>query len=142
MKALLATLAVLGATAFSAVGPNDPNPTQETGQELPTIEIEILRDGESIRAEPDSVYALPGQMVTWNCEFGEWMVFFKDGQPFGEAAVGEGIRGGQGQRSGQAVRTNAAHGEYKYDIMVRIPGEGTIRIDPEVVVGPGDGPGN
>ena len=66
------------------------------------------------------------------------MVFFKSAQPFGQQAVGQGIRGGQGQRNGQAVRNQAAAGRYKYDILVRVQGGRNLRADPEVVITPGE----
>ena len=106
-----------------------------------TIRIRIVADADSVVAEPSTVTVLPGQVVTWICDLGEWTVRFKDGQPFGEAAVGDGIRGNQGQRRGQAVRRNAEPGSYKYDIMVRVQGGPNLTADPEVVVGPGDGGG-
>lgn len=106
-----------------------------------TIRIRIVADADSVVAEPSTVTVLPGQVVTWICDLGEWTVKFKDGQPFGEAAVGEGIKGNRGQRNGQAVRGNAEPGRYKYDILVRIQGGRTLMADPEVVVGPGDGGG-
>ena len=106
-----------------------------------TIVIQIVADADSVIAVPASVTVRRGQVVTWACELGEWTVKFKSGQPFGDAAVGEGIKGNQGQRRGQSVRENAEYGSYKYDIMVRIQGGRNLTADPEVVVGPGDGPG-
>ena len=76
-------------------------------------------------------------MVTWNCELGDWTVKFKNGQPFGDRAVGEGIKGNRGQRNGQSVRNAAAEGRYKYDIMVQIQGGRNLMADPEIVIGPG-----
>jgi hypothetical protein len=106
-----------------------------------TIVIQIVADADSVIAVPSSVTVRRGQVVTWACELGEWTVRFKSGQPFGDAAVGDGIKGNRGQRNGQAVRGNSEYGRYKYDIMVRIQGGQNLRADPEVVVGPGDGPG-
>jgi len=106
-----------------------------------TIVIQIVADADSVIAVPNSVTVRRGQVVTWACELGEWTVRFKSGQPFGDAAVGDGIKGNRGQRNGQAVRGNSEYGRYKYDIMVRIQGGQNLRADPEVVVGPGDGPG-
>ena len=76
--------------------------------------------------------------MTWACELGEWTVKFKSGQPFGDQAVGEGIKGNRGQRKGQAVRGNAEAGTYKYDIMVQIRGGRNLRADPEIVINPGE----
>lgn len=106
-----------------------------------TIRIRIIADADSVIAVPNSVTVRPGQVVTWICDLGEWTVKFKNGQPFGEAAVGEGIKGNRGQRRGQAVRGNARAGAYKYDIMVRVQGGRNLMADPEIVVGPGDGGG-
>ena len=154
MGALVVVPALISTTFLPAQSP--------TGQEVPglfeevapfspeapariqvpdTIRIRIVADADSVVAEPNSVTVLPGQVVTWICDLGEWTVRFKDGQPFGEAAVGEGIRGNRGQRRGQAVRRNAEPGSYKYDIMVRVQGGANLTADPEVVVGPGDGGG-
>ncbi len=107
-----------------------------------TIRIRIIADADSVIADPSSVRVLPGQVVTWICDLGDWTVRFHDGQPFGEVAVSQGIQGNRGQRRGQAVNANARHDSYKYDIMVRIPGQPPLRADPEIVVGPeGDGGG-
>jgi len=109
--------------------------------QVDTIVVRIVADADSVIAVPGSVTVRRGQVVAWACELGEWTVKFKSGQPFGDAAVGDGIRGNRGQGNGRAVRENAEYGSYKYDIMVRIQGERTLTADPEVVVGPGDGPG-
>ncbi|MGW8265466.1 MAG: hypothetical protein ACWGSQ_03810 [Longimicrobiales bacterium] len=109
--------------------------------QVDTIVVQIVADADSVIAVPSSVTVRRGQVVTWACELGEWTVKFKSGQPFGDAAVGEGIKGNRGQRNGQAVRADAEYGSYKYDIMVRIQGGRNLTADPEVVVGPGDGPG-
>jgi len=106
-----------------------------------TIVIQIVADADSVIAVPSTVTVRRGQVVTWACELGEWTVKFKSGQPFGDAAVGNGIKGNRGQRNGQAVRGDAEYGSYKYDIMVRVQGGRNLTADPEVVVGPGDGPG-
>ena len=120
-----------------------PGSAEDVGPALQadTIVIQIVADADSVIAVPASVTVRRGQVVTWASDLGEWTVKFKSGQPFGEAAVGEGIKGNQGQRRGQAVRENAEYGSYKYDIMVRIQGGRNLTADPEVVVGPGDGPG-
>ncbi|MBT8397898.1 MAG: hypothetical protein HKO65_05600 [Gemmatimonadetes bacterium] len=115
-----------------------PEPASEVSvAQADTIVIQIIADADSVIAVPSVVEVSPGEVVTWECELGEWMVFFRSAQPFGEIAVGQGIRGGQGQRNGQAVRNEAAEGSYKYDIMVRIQGGRNLRADPEIVVGPG-----
>lgn len=120
-----------------------PAPPEGTfpAHQVDTIVVQIVADADSVIAVPGSVTVKRGQVVTWACELGEWTVKFRSGQPFGDAAVGEGIRGNRGQRNGRAVRESAEYGSYKYDIMVRIQGERTLTADPEVVVGPGDGPG-
>lgn len=141
MKALLATLAVLGVATATVTGPEPGSLSQEV-QEIPdTVWVEIVPDADSVRAIPDPIVVEPGQVVSWTTDLGEWTVTFKSGIPFGEAAVGDGIRGNRGQRRGQAVRSDAAPGRYKYDIMVRVQGGRNLRADPEVVIGPGDGPG-
>jgi len=120
-----------------------PATLAETAPEIQidTIVIQIVADADSVIAVPNSVTVGRGQVVTWVCELGEWTVKFKSGRPFGDAAVGDGIKGNRGQRRGQAVRPDAEAGRYKYDIMVRIQGGRNLTADPEIVVGPGDGPG-
>jgi plastocyanin len=114
-----------------------PAPEHEkVPQQIDTVFIQIVADADSVVAVPNSVTVSPGQVVTWECELGDWTVFFRSDQPFGGSAVGEGIRGGQGQRSGQAVRGQAAPGRYKYDILVRVQGGRNLRADPEVVIEP------
>lgn len=108
-------------------------------QQADTIVIQIVADADSVVAVPNVVTVSRGQVVTWETDLGEWTVFFQSDQPFGEAAVGAGIRGGQGQRNGRAVQAEAAEGRYKYDILVRVQGGRNLRADPEIVIGPGGG---
>lgn len=157
-KIVLAALAVLGVflpvSFVPAQGPGGhrqgPGASAETADspapvalapQADTIVIQIVADADSVIAVPSSVTVRRGQVVTWTCELGEWTVKFKSGQPFGDAAVGEGIKGNRGRRNGEAVRGNAEYGSYKYDIMVQVEGGRNLRADPEIVVGPGDGPG-
>ena len=112
------------------------NPASEA-QQVDTIVIQIVADADSVVAVPNVVTVSRGQVVTWTTDLGEWTVFFQSDQPFGEAAVGQGLRGGQGQRNGRAVRNEAAEGRYKYDILVRVQGGRNLRADPEIVIGPG-----
>jgi hypothetical protein len=135
---LLGALGVLvpfGALPDSA-GPAHPAPDRRQEPVLVRIEIE----GDSVRAVPDVVTVRPGQRVEWVTDIGEWTVRFTGPNPFLPSAAEEGIRGGPGERNGQAVRPDAARGRYKYMIMVR-DGERMRMRDPEVVVDPGDGPG-
>ncbi len=141
-KFALAALVALGALFNFSFGPGKDGDSARPFQaeapasmQIDTILIEIVADADSVIAVPSVVEVEPGQVVTWNSELGEWTVFFQSAQPFGEGAVGQGIRGGRGQRNGQAVRNEAAEGRYKYDILVRIQGGGTLRADPEIVVG-------
>jgi hypothetical protein len=114
--------------------------TEVTAQQADTVVIQIVADADSVVAVPNSVTVSRGQVVTWNCELGDWTVIFGSAQPFGEQAVGEGIRGNRGQRRGQAVRSDAAEGRYKYDILVRVQGERNLRADPEIVIAPAGRP--
>jgi hypothetical protein len=141
---LFAILALVILIPFTLTGAqeSDPGGTERlappsTPQEPDTIYIEIVADADSVIAVPSVVTVQRGQVVTWISELGEWTVKFKSSQPFGDRAVGEGIRGNRGQRRGQAVRQNAAEGRYKYDIMVRLQGGQNLRADPEIVIGPG-----
>jgi plastocyanin len=109
-------------------------------RQMDTVFIQIVADADSVVAVPNSVTVSRGQVVTWECDLGEWTVFFRSDQPFGESAVGDGIRGGQGQRSGRAVREQAADGRYKYDILVRVQGGRNLRADPEVIIEPPESP--
>ena len=99
-----------------------------------TVVIQIVADADSVVAVPASVTVAPGQVVTWATDLGDWMVRFGSGQPFGDLATQEGIRGARGQRRGQAVRNEAAEGSYKYDILVVVQGGQNLRADPEIVV--------
>jgi plastocyanin len=115
-----------------------PVENRPDGQQGDTIFIQIVADADSVVAVPNVVTASPGQVVTWTTELGDWTVFFQSAQPFGQQAVGQGIRGGRGQRNGQAVRNEAAPGRYKYDILVQVQGGRNLRADPEVVITPGE----
>jgi hypothetical protein len=106
---------------------------------MDTVVIRIVADADSVAAVPATVTVRPGQVVTWSCDLGDWTVKFRSGQPFGDTAVGEGIRGNRGRGRGQAVRANAEAGRYKYDIMVRVEGGPPLRADPEIIVDPGEG---
>jgi len=118
-------------------GPNDLGPENEfPAQQADTIVIQLVADADSVIAVPNSVTVNRGQVVTWASELGDWTVFFRSGQPFGDQAVGEGIRGGRGQRNGQAVRNEAETGAYKYDILICVQGGQNLRRDPEVVIAP------
>ncbi len=119
-------------------GAEAPGLVQEA--QADTIFIQIVPDADSVRAEPNSVTVRPGQVVTWITDLGEWEVKFKSREPFGDRAVGEGIRGGRGQRNGRGVRPNAAAGTYKYDIKVRVQGGRNLQADPEIVVRPAGRP--
>ncbi len=121
--------------------PVSPTPVNEAvPQQVDTVFIQIVADADSVVAVPNSVTVSRGQVVTWECELGDWTVFFQSDQPFGESAVGEGIRGGQNQRNGRAVRPEAAEGTYKYDILVRVQGGRNLRADPEVIIEPPETP--
>ena len=151
LGALIAVGVFIPVTFVPAQGPGDHGPSLVSGevgptpttpnQQVDTIWIQIVADADSVVAVPNSVTVRRGQVVTWTSDLGEWTVKFKSGQPFGDAAVGEGIKGNQGQRTGQAVRASAEPGRYKYDIMVQVRGGPNLRADPEVVIEPGDGPG-
>jgi len=108
-------------------------------QAADTVVIRIVADADSVMADPASVTVRRGQVVTWTCDLGDWTVKFNSGQPFGDAAVGDGIKGNRGRRFGQAVRANAEAGRYKYDIMVQIPGGRNLQADPEIIIDPGEG---
>ncbi len=129
---LLVPVTFIPAQGSDADGPR-PDPMV---QQVDTIVIQIVADADSVVAVPNSVTVKRGQVVTWACELGDWTVKFKSGQPFGDQAVGDGIKANRGQRRGQAVRGNAAYGAYKYDIMVQIQGGRNLRADPEIVVEP------
>ena len=126
----------------SAVGPDLAGAVSASASEVPasahqqadTIWIDIVADGESIAASPDSVSVQQGQAVGWRSELGNWRVFLHSPQPFGSGAVGQGLGGSRGQRRGWAVRDEAEPASYKYDIQVIIPGRGRVRVDPEIVV--------
>lgn len=124
------------------VGIADATPLPGYGpaiQAMDTVVIQIVADADSVAAVPATVRVRPGQVVTWSCELGDWTVLFRSGQPFGDAAVGEGIRGNRGQGSSRAVRPDAAAGRYKYDILVQVQGGPPLRADPEIIVDPGEG---
>jgi len=138
MKLLFSgSVMILGLLSLSAfLPPPAPVPGQPGAdlQQADTIVIQIVADADSVVAVPNSVMVAPGQVVTWQTDLGDWMVRFRSAQPFGEQAVGDGIRGNRGQRRGQAVRNEAADGAYKYDILVVVQGGGNLRADPEIVV--------
>ena len=122
------------------IAPTSPLPgEQPSAQATDTVVIRIVADADSVAAVPDAVTVRPGQVVTWICDLGDWTVKFRSSQPFGDAAVGEGIRGNRGRGRGQAVRANAEAGRYKYDIMVQVEGGPPLRADPEIIVDPGEG---
>ena len=139
---------VLGALVILGVlSPLTSIPAQGPGasfggslQVADTVLVRIEIEGDSVRAVPDVVTVRRGQRVEWVTEIGDWTVRFTGPNPFPPAAAETGISGARGQRRGQAVRNDAAEGRYKYMIMVR-DGERMRVRDPEVVVGPGDGPG-
>ena len=144
-KIVFVALLALGAYSALALTPARSDGATSLGlkahagaQQGDTIFIEIVADADSVVAVPNVVNASPGQVVTWTTELGEWTVFFQSAQPFGQQAVGQGIRGGRGQRNGQAVRNEATPGRYKYDILVQVQGGRNLRADPEVVITPGD----
>jgi plastocyanin len=140
---VLPARASLRGVGSAAEGPANPSlSTASTRSQVPdTVVIQIVADADSVVAVPGSVTVRRGQVVTWACDLGNWTVQFRSGQPFGDAAVSEGIRGTRGARFGQAVRADAQAGRYKYDILVRVEGGPPLRADPEIVIGPGDGPG-
>jgi len=132
----LVALGILFPLTFAPAQDRGLPASADLGLPQDTIIIQIVADADSVVAVPNSVTVSRGQVVTWACELGEWRVNFKSGQPFGDQAVGDGIRGNQGQISGQAVRNNAAAGTYKYDIMVQVRGGPPLRADPEIVINP------
>ena len=132
----LVALGILFPLTFAPAQNRDLPAPADLSQQADTIIIQIVADADSVVAVPNSVTVSRGQVVTWACELGDWRVNFKSGQPFGDQAVGDGIRGNQGQRQGQAVRNNAAAGSYKYDIMVQVRGGPNLRADPEIVINP------
>jgi plastocyanin len=151
---VLGVLSVLGVPFLLSFTPQrppegPPSPARVSASGIPgpglpaqtvdTVVIRIVADADSVVADPASVTVRPGQVVTWTCELGDWTVRFRSGQPFGDAAVGDGIRGNRGRPSGQAVRGNAEAGRYKYDIMVRVQGGQNLRADPEIIIDPGEG---
>jgi plastocyanin len=143
MKSLiLGTLVFLGVLApltfTPAQGPGAPS--EGSFQVADSVLVRIEIEGDSVRAVPDVVTVRPGQRVEWVTDIGEWTVRFTGPNPFPSVAAETGIQGARGQRNGEVIRNNAAEGRYKYMIMVR-DGERMRVRDPEVVVGPGDGPG-
>ncbi len=111
----------------------EPAPRQES-----TITIQIVADADSVIAVPAVVTVRPGQRVEWVCDLGEWEVKFKNGEPFGEGSVRDGIKGGRGNKHGRNVRAQARGGRYKYDIKVKVRGGRNLKADPEIVVSPGE----
>ncbi len=106
----LVALGILFPLTFAPAQNRDLPAPADLGRQADTIVIQIVADADSVVAVPNSVTVTRGQVVTWACELGDWTVNFKSGQPFGDQAVGDGIRGNQGQRRGQAVRNDAAAG--------------------------------
>jgi len=115
------------------------NPSEAEQQQARTVTVQIVVQGNTVRADPDTVRVRPGQVVEWVSEAGNWEVRFHSPEPFGSGAQEQGIRGAGGQRSGQAVRAQARRGRYKYDIKVTLPGGREIQVDPEIIVDPGEG---
>jgi plastocyanin len=139
LSALVALGILFPVTFLPAQGNDTPKPgpgPEVPAQQVDTIVIQIVADADSVVAVPNVVTVSPGQVVTWNSDLGDWTVFFQSAQPFGEQAVGQGIRGGRGQQNGQAVRNEAAEGRYKYDILVQVQGGRNLRADPEIVIAP------
>jgi hypothetical protein len=114
--------------------------TEPARQAADTVWIDIVADGESIAANPDSVSARQGQPVGWRSELGNWRVIFHSPQPFGQGGANPGLAGDRGQRRAWTVRPDATPQLYKYDILVVIPGRGAIRVDPEIAIQPGGRP--
>lgn len=136
---VLATAVLLGVLIPVTFVPAQRSDTPEpSAQELPTITIRIVADADSVIAVPSSVTVKPGQMVEWICELGEWEVKFKSGEPFGEDARNNGIKGRKGSKTGKNVRGQAHRGNYKYDIKVKLQGGRNLTADPEIVVEAGE----
>ncbi|MFQ5538425.1 MAG: hypothetical protein ACE5GJ_13355 [Gemmatimonadota bacterium] len=110
-----------------------PSPGAQEGP----IVIEIVIDGDSVRAVPDVVEVVRGQRIEWVSDLGEWRVIFTSPAPFGPEASGNGIGAGRSERAGRNVRAAAPEGRYKYMIQVR-DGNRMRIADPEIVIGPGE----
>ena len=139
---ILGTLVFLGILAPLAFTPAQDRGASSGGsrQVADSVVVRIEIEGDSVRAVPDVVTVRRGQRVEWVTDIGDWTVRFAGPNPFPPVAAEAGIRGARGQRNGEVVRADAPDGRYKYMIMVR-DGERMRVRDPEVVVGPGDGPG-
>ena len=129
----------LPGTGPASEGPVPSSPLELSDlapQQADTVWIQIIADGESIAASPDSVSVQQGQAVGWTSELGNWRVFFPEPPPFAGGGQGQGRGADRGQKRGWAIREDATPRSYKYDIQVIIPGRGAIRVDPEIVVEP------
>jgi hypothetical protein len=136
-RMVMGAVVAAGLLGFATLLPaQDGDGETRTLQQAPdTVWIEIVAVGEdSIAARPNSVSVLQGQAVGWRSELGNWRVFFRSPQPFGPGATDQGLGGNRGQKQAWTVRPQATPQSYKYDIMVVIPGQGPIRVDPEIVV--------